>query len=136
VGGLFLFGQLYKRAGWRFWPAVLLPAIVFALGPFNQSQDPIETAGVLAVTALGALRFCYIFVQWGGNLWAPFAVHALLNICWFLFDVSDTALGGFYANGLRLLTVVLAMLFCFFAPRFGWLTPLRRGGPDRREAAP
>lgn len=40
-----LFGQLYRRAGWGFWPSALTPAIVFALAHLRQSQDPGEIAG-------------------------------------------------------------------------------------------
>ncbi len=112
----FLFGVLYKRAGWSFWAAASLPAILFGFNHYNQSSDPLELAGVLAITALGALLFCYMFVQWGGNLWAPIALHAFLNMCWHFFAVDDTALGGFYANGLRLLTVVLTLLLLPRAP--------------------
>lgn len=124
----FLFGQLYKRAGWSFWPAALTPAVVFALAHLYQSQDPAEIAGIFAITALGSVVFSYIFVQWGGNIWAPFAGHALLNLYWSVFAVDDTALGGTYANALRFAAIALAVAFCFVAPRFGWLKPLKRGG--------
>lgn len=124
----FLFGQLYKRAGWGFWPAALLPAIVFGLAHLYQSQNPTEAAGIVALTAFGSVVFSYLFMQWSGNIWAPFAGHALLNTCWTVFAVDDTALGGGYANALRFGSIALALAFCFLAPRFGWLKPLKRGG--------
>lgn len=132
----FLFGQLYKRAGWSFWPAALTPAATFALSHLYQSQDPAEIAGILAITALGSVVFSYIFIQWGGNIWAPFAGHALLNLYWSVFAVDDTALGGTYANALRFAAIALAVVFCFVAPRLGWLVPLKNrndGAPPARE---
>jgi membrane protease YdiL (CAAX protease family) len=122
----FLFGQLYGRAGWGFWPAALVPAVVFALGHLYQSQDPMELAGILAITGTGAILFSYVFMQWGANIWAPFACHAFLNIWWSVFAVDDTALGDQAANTFRLASIALALGFCFIAPRFGWLTPLAR----------
>ncbi|WP_425459744.1 CPBP family glutamic-type intramembrane protease [Hankyongella ginsenosidimutans] len=131
-----MFGQLYKRAGWSFWPAALTPAATFALSHLYQSQDPAEIAGILAITALGSVVFSYIFIQWGGNIWAPFAGHALLNLYWSVFAVDDTALGGTYANALRFAAIALAVVFCFVAPRLGWLVPLKNrndGAPPARE---
>lgn len=127
----FLFGQLYARAGWNFWFAAVVPAAVFAFSHINQSQDPTEIAGIMAITGLGSFLFSYVFMQWGGNIWAPFACHALRNISWSVFAVDDTALGDQAANIFRFATIVLALGFCFLAPRFGWLTPLRRGAISR-----
>lgn len=131
-----LFGQLYRRAGWGFWPAALTPAIVFALAHLYQSQDPAEIAGILAITGLGSIVFSYLYVQWGGNIWAPFAGHALLNLWWSVFAVDDTALGDAYANALRLAAVALALGFSYLAPRFGWLKPLTPTSPPSAPRAP
>jgi membrane protease YdiL (CAAX protease family) len=122
----FLFGQLYQRAQWGFWPAALTPAVVFAAAHFYQSQDPAEIAGILAITGLGAVVFSFVFMQWGANIWAPFACHAALNILWTVFAVDDTALGDYYANAVRAASIVLALGLCFAGARFGWLKPLTR----------
>lgn len=122
----FLFGQLYLRAGWGFWPAALVPAAVFALGHLYQSQDTLELAGIAAITGMGAIIFSYMFMQWGGNIWAPFACHAFLNVWWSVFAVDDTALGDQAANIFRFASIIFALGFCFLAPRLGWLTPLTR----------
>jgi membrane protease YdiL (CAAX protease family) len=121
----FLFGQLYQRARWGFWPAALAPAALFAAAHMYQSQDPAEIAGILAITGLGAIVFSYLFVQWGGNIWAPFGAHAALNIIWSVFAVDDTALGDYYANAVRAASIALALALCFLGARLGWLKPLK-----------
>lgn len=121
-----LFGQLYQRAGWGFWPAALVPAVVFAAGHMYQSQDPAELAQIFAITGLGAVVFSYLFMQWGGNIWVPFAAHAGLNILWTVFAVSDTALGDTFANALRFGSIGLAIALCFIGQRVGWLKPIAR----------
>lgn len=119
-----LFGQLYQRAGWRFWPAALISALPFAAGHLYQSQDPAEIAQILAITGTGAVVFSYLFVQWSGNLWVPFFAHAGLNMLWTVFAVSDTALGDTFANVLRFGSIGFALALCFLGRRAGWLRPL------------
>lgn len=42
-------------------------------------------------------------------MWIVFGLHCLMNLWWEVFGVADTALGGWIANGARLLTVALAI---------------------------
>jgi membrane protease YdiL (CAAX protease family) len=128
-----LFGQLYQRAKWGFWPAAMLPALLFAAAHMYQSKDPAEMAGILLITGSGGFIFAYIFMQWGANIWAPFGVHAGLNIIWSVFAVDDTALGDGYANIVRTAAIVLALALCFIGARIGWLKPLKR---DAMSVAP
>lgn len=121
-----LFGQLYQRAGWGFWPAALIPGLAFAAAHMSQSQDPAELAQIFAITGLGAVVFSYLFVQWGANIWVPFTAHAGLNILWTVFAVSDTAAGDAYANALRFGTIALAVGLCLLGARVGWLKPIQR----------
>jgi membrane protease YdiL (CAAX protease family) len=127
-----LFGQLYQRARWSFWPAALLPALLFAAVHMYQSRDAAETAGILAITGSGGIIFSYVFMQWGANIWAPFGLHAALNIIWTVFAVDDTALGDWYANEVRGAAIVLALVLCFAGVRLGWLKPLKKDAAPER----
>ena len=125
----YMFGQLYRRARWGFWPSALIPSALFALGHAYQAGGALELAGIFAVTGLGGLLGCWLFVRWNGNLWIVFGLHCLMNLWWEVFGVAETALGGWIANGARFLTVVLAILLTVYKDRiwkpeageFNWL---------------
>jgi uncharacterized protein len=106
----FMFRQFYRRARLGFWISALLPSALFAAAHLYQSRNLGETVGILAVTGLGGIGFCWVFMKWQDNLWAVFGLHALMNLWWEVFAVDDSALGGWLANGARLLTIALAIL--------------------------
>ena len=113
----YMFGQLYRRARWGFWLSALIPSALFALGHAYQAGGPLELTGIFAVTGLGGLLGCWLYLRWNGNLWIVFGLHCLMNLWWELFGVADTALGGWIANGARLLTVALAILLTIYKDR-------------------
>lgn len=113
----FTFGQLYYRAGWNFWPAALVPTVLFAAGHLYQSSDPKELAGILAITGLGGILFSYFFVRLGRTIWAPYALHAMLNSWWTIFTTNNTALGGWSDNVFRFGSIGLAFVLVFAAAR-------------------
>jgi len=113
----YMFGQLYRWARWGFWPSALIPSALFALGHAYQAGEPLELAGIFAVTGLGGLLGCWLYLRWNGNLWIVFGLHCLMNLWWEVFGVADTALGGWIANGARLLTVALAILLTVYKDR-------------------
>ena len=113
----YIFRQLYRRAGWPFWPAVLVPSALFALLHVYQATTALELLGILAVTGVGSILLCWVFARWQDNLWAPFSIHALMNFWWELFAIDDTALGGWYANGARLATIAIGVLLTVFKDR-------------------
>jgi membrane protease YdiL (CAAX protease family) len=119
----FLFGFLFRFAGWGFLPAALVGAIIFGAAHLHQSGEPIEAAGVFAITAIGAIWFAWLYVEWDYDLWVPISFHLLLNLYWDLFNVADTALGPMLANILRLVVIVLSVILTL------WLG--RRGRPRR-----
>jgi membrane protease YdiL (CAAX protease family) len=78
----YLFGQLYRRARWGFWLSALIPSALFALGHAYQAGGPLELAGIFAVTGLGGLLGCWLFLRWQCNLWTVFGLHCLMNLWW------------------------------------------------------
>ncbi|HEV8630821.1 MAG TPA: CPBP family intramembrane glutamic endopeptidase [Thermoanaerobaculia bacterium] len=113
----YLFRQLYRRARLGFWVSALVPSVLFALGHVYQSNEMGELVGILAITGLGSLLGCWIFLRWQDNLWAVFGLHSLMNLWWEVFAVDDTALGGWLANAARLATIGLAILLTIFKDR-------------------
>jgi uncharacterized protein len=109
----YLFRQLYRRAGWSFGVTIVVTAIAFGLAhvAFAFSNGGwLRALGVVGITGIGGAFFAWLFVRWSDNLWVPFAFHALMNLWWHLFDVDTDALGGWLANGARILTIVLAIV--------------------------
>ena len=135
----YLFGQLYRRGRWGFWLSALIPSALFALGHAYQAGGPLELAGIFTVTGLGGLLGCWLYLRWNGNLWIVFGLHCLMNLWWELFGVADTALGGWIANGARLLTIALAIILTVYKDRFwkpvpgesNWLMEDSSSSPDR-----
>ncbi|MFN2442575.1 MAG: lysostaphin resistance A-like protein [Thermoanaerobaculia bacterium] len=105
----FAFGQLYRRARWGFWPAILIPTLFFSLGHLYQAQSVLSALGIFGVTALGSVWFAWLYLRWD-NLWVPIALHALMNLWWYVFEVDRTALGGWFANAARIITIVLSIV--------------------------
>jgi len=114
----YMFGQLYRRARWRVWLSALIPSALFALGHAYQATGVFQLAGIFAVTGLGSLLGCWLFMRWQYNLWVVFGLHCLMNLWWELFGIDDSALGGWIANGARLLTVTVAILLTIYKDRF------------------
>jgi uncharacterized protein len=117
----YLFRQLYRRAGWGFWPAALLNSVLFALihvyQAFFHGFDALELVGILAITGFGGWFFSWLFVRWQDNLWVPIAMHIFMNAWWELFAIDKTAVGGWIANGARLLTIALAIGLTIYKDR-------------------
>lgn len=110
----FAFGLLRRRAGWGFWPAALATAAVFGLGHlYNvavRDAAVMEAVGVVAITGIGGVLFAWIYERWD-TLWAPYAVHAAMNLWWIVFAVDEHALGGWAANAFRLVAVVVVIVW-------------------------
>lgn len=106
----FLFGFLYRFAGWGFLPAALLSALVFGLEHVYQGGDALEALGIALLTGVGGLWWAWLLVEWRWNLWVPIAFHVLLNAYWTAFDVADNALGTGLSIGLRLACIALSVV--------------------------
>ena len=105
----FLFGMLFRCAGWHFLPAAGLAAVLFGLGHLYQGGDLFSSLGIFAITAIGSLWFSWLYVRWQFNLWVPVFMHALMNAWWIVFSVDQTALGDATANVLRALTIGISI---------------------------
>lgn len=106
----FLFGMLFRKCGWGFVPASVLGALLFGLGHIYQGNGPAEVAGIFLITAMGATWFAWLYVEWNDNLWVPVFLHVLMNLSWGLFQISDNAMGGIYANIFRAATIALTVI--------------------------
>lgn len=105
----FLYGQVYRYTNFGFIPSVIAGAILFASVHMYQSSDPVELAGIFAVTFLGGLFFAWMYTEWNHNIWVPVGVHFFMNVFWMLFSAGDNALGGLYANVFRVMTIILVI---------------------------
>ncbi|MDF1698083.1 MAG: type II CAAX endopeptidase family protein [Saprospiraceae bacterium] len=110
----FLFGQLFKYTKLGFIPAIFIGALLFASGHMHQSQDTMELFGIFMVTFMGAVLFAWLYVEWEYNLWVPIFMHTFMNLAWYIFEMDDTALGGFLPNLFRWLTIAIAIIFTVY----------------------
>ncbi len=113
----FVFRQLFRYAKWRFGLAVIIPSLVFALGHWYQAKTPLELLGVMMITGLGSLVFCWVFMKWQDNLWAAFGVHAFMNLWWEIFAVDENVLGDWFANAMRFASILLVFVLTFYKDR-------------------
>lgn len=107
----FLFGLLFRKTNFGFIPSIFFAALIFALGHLYQSQNINELIGIFMITFSGAIFFAWLYVEWNYNLWVPVFTHTLMNLCWNLFQVDNSALGDVKANIFRGLTIIMAITF-------------------------
>ncbi len=105
----FLFRQLYHYAGWKLLLATMVDGAVFGFMHISQGHSPMEALGVFGITFAGGIFFSWVYLAWGYNLWVTIFLHSFMNLSWKYFDIADNALGGKWANILRLLTVLLTV---------------------------
>lgn len=100
---------LVRLSRWPLWMACLWPALFFGLVHLGQGGNPMESAGVFAITGIGGLLFGWLYVRWAYNLWPSIFLHAGLNTLWLVFALGETAVGDWFGNGLRLAVVLAAI---------------------------
>jgi len=106
----FLFGLLFRKLRWGFIPASLLGAVIFGVGHLYQGSTPAEVFGVFSVTAMGAVWFAWLYIEWQNNLWVPVFLHILMNFSWVFFDVGQSALGDSFSNIFRVITIAFTVV--------------------------
>ena len=105
----FLFGFLYRFAGWGFLPAASLSSLVFGLEHVYQGGDGLEALGIALLTGIGGVWWSWLLVEWRWNAWVPIAFHVLLNAWFEAFEVADDALGGPGFVAVRLACIALSV---------------------------
>ena len=106
----FLFGQLYRYTKLGFIPSVIAGALLFAFVHLYQSQELMELIGIFITTFLGALLFAWLYAEWNNNIWVPIFLHFFMNLFWTLFSAGENALGGYYSNIFRIMTIILVII--------------------------
>lgn len=101
---------LVLLAGWRLVPAAQLPAAFFGLAHAYQGVNLPEVMGAVAITGIGAFWFAWLFWRWSWNLWPAILLHMGLNLLWMVFDLGESAVGGWLGNALRAAVVLGSIL--------------------------
>lgn len=117
-----------RRAGWPLWPAALACGLLTGIGHIEKGQTALQILGIFVFTGIGSATFCWLVERWQ-SLWFPFALHALMDFWWEVFNVAPTVLGGWYALVLQNASILLAILITV---RFTRRPISRPVGEDRR----
>lgn len=113
----FLFGQLFRQARWGFIPAVAVNGLIFGLSHLYQAHSLADSAAVFGITFAGAIWFAWLFIEWKENIWVPVFLHTCMNFYWDLFSAEQSAVGGWWLNLPRLLTIALSVLITVYFAR-------------------
>jgi hypothetical protein len=116
----FGFWQLYWRARWPFWLAIVPPAVLFGLGHVEKGENWQEMAAIFLLTGTGAVVFSWLLKEWQ-NLWIPIGLHICMNLWWEVFSVAKTAIGGWFPFALQTASILLAIVLTLVAKWRGWL---------------
>ena len=117
----FLFGLLFRVAKWGFLPAALLGAVIFGSGHLYQGNSTLDSLGIFGITAIAAVWWAWLYVEWDYNPWVPIGFHVFMNGWFVIFMVSDSALLPI-AGEIARASVVLISIAVTLA------TKLRQGG--------
>ena len=104
-----LFGLLFRFARWGFLPAALLGAAVFGIGHFYQGSSVPEFLGIFGITAIAAVWWSWIYIEWDNNIWMPAAFHILMNMYFAIFDVADGTLGSWSFFAIRAIVCFISI---------------------------
>lgn len=115
----FLCGMLFSRTGLPSWAAVVLSAGIFGWEHVDPGGSISAQLGLFFLTGSGGLVFAWLFLRWRRNIWVPFLLHGAMNLAWNVFNVADSALGGWYAFSLQTASIILAILLTLL-----WTKPI------------
>lgn len=119
----FACGLLYTRARVPVWIAVALPGLVFGWGHAGQGSSFAEGLGLFLLVGAGGAAFGWFYLRWARNFWIPFGVHMFANLAWELFDVADSALGGWLPFMLQVAMILLGVIITL-----RWTKPIEKLG--------
>jgi membrane protease YdiL (CAAX protease family) len=117
-----------RRLGWSLWPAAALCALVTGIAHIEKGQTASDILAIFFVTGVGGVTFCWLIERWN-SIWFTFALHALMNFWWEVFNVAPTVIGGWYAFVLQNASILLAILITLRYTKRG--VPLQPVGEDR-----
>jgi len=122
----FAFGLLVRLAHWRIWPTAIFTGICFGLAhihlAFVQGMDIPSQIGWVAMLASAGAFYAWIYAAWGFNLYLPITMHTLLDLCWEVFQMGQSPLGG--AGPL------VATVLVFLIPTVYTIRAKRRRSPE------
>ena len=104
-----VFGLLFRFAGWGFLPAALLGATIFGIAHFYQGNSLLELAGIFGITAIAAVWWSWMYIEWDNNIWVPAGLHVLMNGYFEVFDVGDSTLGSWSFFLIRAVVVLITI---------------------------
>lgn len=107
----FVFGQLFRFAGWGFVASGWLNALVFGSAHLYQAGDLGSAVGIFSITALGGLWFAWLYIEWDNNLWMPMCMHFFMNLWWTAFGAGQDAAGGLAVNLFRAATIACSIIW-------------------------
>ena len=88
----FLFGVLFRVAGWGFLPAAILGALIFGLAHLYQGKAILDSLAVVGITSVAGLWWAWVYVEWDYNPWVPIGFHIFMNGWFVIFTVSNSAI--------------------------------------------
>lgn len=101
------FGQLFSFTKLGFLPSVFLGALLFAFIHIYQIRDAKTLLVIFIITFLCTALFAWLYYEWNYKIWIPIFTHGYMNLFWMIFSIDDNALGGFYPNILRIVSLIL-----------------------------
>ena len=104
-----MFGLLFRFAGWGFIPAALLVATLFGIGHFYQGSSTLEFLGIFGITAIAAVWWSWVYIEWDNNIWVPAALHVFMNGYFQIFAVSEGTLGSWSFFFIRAVVVLISI---------------------------
>ena len=104
-----LFGLLFRFAGWGFLPAALIGATVFGIAHFSQGNSVVEILGIFGITAIAAIWWSWMYIEWDNNIWVPVWLHILMNGYFAIFDVAAGVLGSWSFFFIRAVVVLISI---------------------------
>jgi len=104
-----MFGLLFRFAGWGFLPAALLVALIFGVEHFYQGNSALEFIGIFGITAIAAVWWSWMYIEWDNNIWVPIGLHMFMNGYFEIFDVAEGTLGSWSFFFIRGIVVLISV---------------------------
>lgn len=108
----FLFGQLFRYAGWVFLPSSLQVACCFGYEHLYQGDDFVTALSAFGVMAIGSMFFSWVYTETDYRLWYNIGLHTFMNMAWMLFPTDGVgAIGNTVSNIFCIGSILLAIVW-------------------------